>query len=71
MGIEHGDACGRSARNMVPLSGERITVFSLPRCSVVLHETSGVSIGWEAFLGEAVPISDGRSGRWASVKFRP
>ena len=27
---------------------------------VVLHDASGAIIGWEAFLGDAVPISDGR-----------
>ncbi len=27
---------------------------------VVLRETSGAIIGWEAFLQEPVPISDGR-----------
>ena len=41
-------------------SGERVTVFALPRCRVVLHGASGAIIGWKAFLREAVPISDGR-----------
>ena len=27
---------------------------------VVLHDASGAIIGWEAFLHEAVPITDGR-----------
>ena len=26
---------------------------------IVLRETSGASIGWEAFAGDVVPISDG------------
>ncbi len=42
-------------------SGERITVFPFARMHrIVLHDASGAIIGWEAFVREAVPISDGR-----------
>ncbi len=53
MGVAIGIASGRKS------ALEAIVAYAQMH-GVVLRDASGASIGWEAFLREAVPVSDGR-----------
>ena len=53
MGVAIGIASGRKS------ALEAIVAYAQMR-GIVLHDASGSIIGWEAFLGEAVHVSDGQ-----------
>ena len=53
MGVAIGIGSGRKSSRVA-------IVAYAQRQRIVLHDASGAIIGWEAFLPDAVPISDGR-----------